>query len=282
MFIVFCVLSGLMISVQGVSYKLVPTYKCDGDRFLLTLVWLAALLAGVGVLVTNESLSDSAVVLGSVAAGVCAFGALRAIIQAMATGPVSFTWVLANLSIGVPILLSAVIWSEPIRIVQWIGLSLFVVSLVLFGKDLQRGGSKGVTLKWVGIAAVMFLCNGSALLFYKVVNKYAAVSHTFSTLVITYTTCGVLLLASNWRKLTIPHAAELKLSLLAAAGMMGGQALIIKALAINTASSLPIIHSTSIIAVSIASAMMFGERLTRFSGSGLLCGLVSISLLTLG
>jgi hypothetical protein len=34
--------------------------------------------------------------------------------------------------------------------------------------------------------------------------------------------------------------------------------------------------------VAIASALMFGERLTRYSGSGLLCGLVSISLLTLG
>lgn len=282
MFILFCVLSGLLIGVQGVSYKLVPTYKCDGDRFLFTLVWIAALLAGVGVIVSNEILSDRVVVMGSMAAGLCAFGALKAIIQAMATGPVSFTWVLANLSIGLPILLSALIWSEPIRAVQWLGLGLFVVSLALFGKDLQRGGSKGVTLKWVGIATVMFLCNGSALLFYKVINKYSSVSHTFSTLVITYTTCGILLLACNWRKLALPHAAELKLSLMAAAGMMGGQALIIKALAINTASSLPIIHSTSIIAVSIASALMFGERLTRFSGSGLLCGLVSISLLTLG
>jgi drug/metabolite transporter (DMT)-like permease len=282
MFIVLCLLSGLFIAVQGISYKLVPTYKCDGDRFLLILVWLAVLYAGVGVIVSNETLSDRVVLMGSLAAGVCAFLALRAIIQAMATGPVSFTWVLANLSIGVPILLSAVIWSEPIRAIQWLGLGLFVVSLVLFGKDLQRGGSKGVTLKWVGIAAIMFLANGSALLCFKVINRYASVSHTFSTLVITYTTCGILLLGCNWRKLTWPHAAEMKLSLIAAAGMMGGQALIIRALAINTASSLPIIHSTSIIAVAIASALMFGERLTRYSGSGLLCGLVSISLLTLG
>jgi drug/metabolite transporter (DMT)-like permease len=282
MFIVFCLLSGLLIAVQGVSYKLVPTYKCDGDRFLLVLVWLAVLLAGICVIVSNESFTDRVVVMGSVAAGVCAFGALMTIIRAMATGPVSFTWVLANLSIGVPILLSAVIWSEPIRSIQWLGLGLFAVSLVLFGKDLQRGGSKGVTLKWAGFAAVMFLCNGSALFCYKVINKYTTVPHTFSTLVITYTTCGLLLLASNWNRLSLPHPAELKLSLLAAAGMMGGQAFIIKALAINTASSLPIIHSTSIIAVAIASALMFGERLTRYSGSGLLCGLVSISFLTLG
>jgi drug/metabolite transporter (DMT)-like permease len=89
-------------------------------------------------------------------------------------------------------------------------------------------------------------------------------------------------LACNWRKLSWPHAKEVKLSLVAAAGMMGGQAFIIKALAINTASSLPIIHSTSIIAVAIASVLMFGEKLTRFSSGGLLCGLVSISLLTLG
>lgn len=282
MFIVLCLLSGLLIGVQGVSYKLVPTYKCDGDRFLLVLVWLAALLAGVGVVISSETLSDRVVLMGSLAAGVCAFGALKAVIQAMATGPVSFTWVLANLSIGVPILLSAVIWSEPIRTVQWMGLGLFVVSLVLFGKDLQRSGAKGVSLNWVGVATIMFLCNGSALLCYKVINKYSSASHTFSTLVITYTTCGVLLLGFNWKKLTWPHVAEVKLSLFAAMGMMGGQALIIKALAINTASSLPIIHSTSIIAVSVASALMFGERLTRFSSGGLLCGLVSISLLTLG
>jgi drug/metabolite transporter (DMT)-like permease len=69
---------------------------------------------------------------------------------------------------------------------------------------------------------------------------------------------------------------------LGAAGMMGGQALIIKALAINTASSLPIIHSTSIISVTLASVIFFKERLSKYSGSGLLFSIVSIILLTMG
>jgi len=282
MFVLICLLSGLLIGVQGVSYKLVPTYNCDSDRFRLILVWTGAVLAAVGVALGNEALSNRVVLLGSSAAGVCAFIALITIMQAMAIGPVAFTWVLANLSIGVPILLSAVIWSEPIRHLQWLGIGLFVLSLILFGKDLQRNGSKDVTLKWIAVADIMFLSNGSFLLCFRVINKYTSVPHTFSTLLTAYVVCGTLLLGYSWNRLALPRAGETKLGLLAAAGMMGGQALIIKALAINTASSLPIIHSASIISVAIASAIMFGERLSRYSGSGLLCGLVSIVLLTRG
>lgn len=282
MFVLICILSGVLIGVQGIAYKLVPTYKYDGDQFRLILIWTGAVLAAVGVAVNHEALSDRVVLLGGVAGGLCAFIALLAVMQAMATGPASFTWVLANLSIGVPILLSAVIWSEPIQHVQWVGLGLFVLCLILFGKDLQRNGTKAVTLKWAVAAAIMFLANGSFLLCFRAINKYTSVPHTFSALVTTYAVCGTLLLVYSWRRLALPRAGEIKLSLLGAAGMMGGQALIIKALAINTASSLPIIHSTSIISVTIVSMILFKEKLSRYSGGGLLVGLVSIILLTLG
>jgi drug/metabolite transporter (DMT)-like permease len=202
--------------------------------------------------------------------------------QAMASGPVSFTWMLANLAIGIPILLSAAIWSEPIRHVQWLGLAFFVVSLTLFGKDLQRSGSKDMTLKWALAAVVMFLTNGAVLFCFRAISKYTSVPHTFSTLLIDYVVSGVFLLGYSWRRLARPSVGDIKLGLFAAGGMMGGHALIIKTLAINTASSLPIIHSSSIIAVAVASAIMFGERLSKYSGGGLLCGLVSIVLLTVG
>ncbi len=282
MFLLICLLSGLLIAVQGVSYKLVPTLKCDSDQFRLILIWAGAVLAVVGIALHHEALSNSVILLGSAAAGVCYFIALLTIMKAMATGPVSFTWVLANLSIGVPILLSAVIWSERIRDFQWLGIAFFIVSLVLFGKDLQRGASKSVSVKWILAAGGMFLANGSFLLCFKVINKYASVPHTFSTLLTTYVTCGILLLAYSWKRLAVPRSGEIKVGLMAAAGMMGGQALIIKALAINTASSLPIIHSASIIAVAVASAILFSERLSKYSGSGLLAGLVAIVLLTMG
>ena len=282
MFVLICIVSGLLIGVQGISYKLVPTFKYDGDSFRLILIWTGALLAAAGVAMNHEGLSNRVVLLGSAAAGAFAFIALLAVMQAMATGPVAFTWVLANLSIGVPVLLSAAIWSEPIRRVQWVGIGLFVVSLMLFGKDLQRSGSRDVTWKWVVIAGIMFLANGSFILCFRAINKYTSDPHTFSALLTTYAVCGILLLIFSWRRLALPGAGEIKLSLMGAAGMMGGQALIIKALAINTASSLPIIHSTSIIAVTVVSAMFFKEKLSKYSGGGLLVGLVSIVLLTMG
>jgi drug/metabolite transporter (DMT)-like permease len=281
-FVLICLLSGLLIGVQGISYKLVSTFKYDSDRFRLILIWTGAVLAAIGVAANHEDLANRIVLLGSAAAGVFGFIALLTIMQAMASGPVSFTWVLANLSIGVPILLSALIWAEPIRHVQWAGIGLFVLSLMLFGRDLQRNGSTAVTLKWIVISAIMFLANGSFLLCFRAVNRYTSVPHTFSALLTTYMVCGSLLLVYSWRRLAWPRIGEINLSLLGAAGMMGGQALIIKALAINTASSLPIIHSTSIISVTLASVIFFKERLSKYSGSGLLFSIVSIILLTMG
>jgi hypothetical protein len=98
-FVLICLLSGLLIGVQGISYKLVSTFKYDSDRFRLILIWTGAILAAIGVAANHEDLANRIVLLGSAAAGVFGFIALLTIMQAMASGPVSFTWVLANLSI---------------------------------------------------------------------------------------------------------------------------------------------------------------------------------------
>ena len=72
MFVLICLLSGLLIGVQGVSYKLVPTYRCHSDRFRLILIWIGAVLAAVGVALDNEALANRVVLLGSATAGGCA------------------------------------------------------------------------------------------------------------------------------------------------------------------------------------------------------------------
>lgn len=279
--LLLCLLSGLLIGVLGITYKLASRKKYDPDGFRSALTWIAAALALVAAAVSGEPFPGGMVLFLAVLCGGCFFLALIAVMRAMEIGAVSFTWVLINLSIVIPILVSAALWSEPVGVAQGAGFAFFALSLLLFGRDVVRGGPKRISVEWVIAAAIMFLANGAFLVLFKVIDRHTAAPHTFVTLCTLYCTSAVLFLLRQ-RKFALPHAGEWKLGAAAAVSMVGGQALIIRALSINTASSLPIIHGVSIIVVAVASAMMFGERFSRYSAGGLLAGLVSITLLTLG
>ncbi len=281
MFLLLCLFSGLLIGTLGITYKLSSRNKFNPDGFRGALTWLAAALALAAAAAVGEPAPNGTVVLFSVLCGGCFFLALIAVMRAMEIGAVSFTWVLINLSIVIPILVSAVLWSEPVGAAQRAGFAFFVLSLVLFGRDLAGGEQKRISLEWVISAVVMFLANGTFLVLFKVIDRHITAPHTFVTLGTIYITSAALFVIRK-RKVVMPQAGEWKLGAVAAASMLGGQALIMFALSINTASSLPIIHGVSIIVVAVASAMMFGERFSRYSTGGLLAGLASIALLTLG
>ena len=68
----------------------------------------------------------------------------------------------------------------------------------------------------------------------------------------------------------------------AAVCMLGGQALIIEAVKVNTAVALPLIHGVSVMFVAGLSSWLFQERFSLFSGAGLLTGILAIVLLALG
>lgn len=279
--LLICLLSGLLIGILGITYKLSSRNKFDPDGFRSALTWLAAALAVAAGFAAGEPAPDGMVVLLSALCGACVFLALISVMRAMEIGAVSFSWVLINLSIVIPILVSAVLWSEPVGPPQWAGFGFFALSLVLFGRDLAGGEEKRISLEWMIAAVIMFVANGTTLVLLKMVDRHTTAPHTFVTLAGVYITAAVLF-AIRKRKFVVPRAGEWKLGSVAAASMLGGQALIIIALSINTASSLPIIHGASIIVVAIASAFMFGERFSRYSTAGLLAGLASITLLTLG
>ncbi len=276
-----CLLSGLLIGILGITYKLSSRNKFDPDAFRSALTWIAAALALAAATMAGEPLPGRSVLLFSVLCGGCFFLALIAVMRAMEIGAVSFTWVLINLSIVIPIVVSAVLWSEPVRMAQWAGFGFFALSLILFGRDLAGGEQKRISLEWVIASIVMFLANGTFLVLFKVIDRHSAQPHTFATLCTIYITSAVLFIVRK-RKVVVPRAGEWKLGAAAAVSMLGGQALIMIALSINTASSLPIIHGGSIIVVAVASASLFGERFSRYSTGGLLAGLASIALLTLG
>jgi drug/metabolite transporter (DMT)-like permease len=276
-----CLLSGLLIGVLGITYKLSSRNNLDADAFRNALTWIAATLALSAATFAGEPLPGGSVLFYSVLCGGCFFLALIAVIRAMEIGPVSFTWVLINLSIVLPIIVSAVLWSEPVRTAHWAGFGFFTLSLILFGRDLAGGEQKRLSLEWVFAATIMFLANGTFLVLFKVIDRHITEPHTFVTLGTIYITSALLFIIRK-RKVIVPRPGEWKLGSAAAGSMLAGQALIMVALSINTASSLPVIHGVSIIVVAVASAVIFGERFSRYSAGGLLAGLASITLLTLG
>lgn len=279
--LLLCLLSGLLIGVLGITYKLASRNQCDPDGFRSALTWMAAALALVAAATSGEPFPDGRLLLLGAACGGCFFMALIAVMRAMEIGAVSFTWVLINLSIVMPILISAALWSEPIRAAQLTGFAFFALSLILFGRDLRGGAEKRISLEWVIAAVIMFLANGGVLVLFKVIDRQIIAPHTFVALCTLYCAAAVLFIVRK-RKVVMPRAGEWKLGAVAAVSMVGGQALIMRALSVNTASSLPIIHGVSIIVVAVASAMIFNERFSRYSAGGLLAGLASIVLLTLG
>ena len=94
-----------------------------------------------------------------------AFGIITALqqlmmLKAFEIGPLSYTTVITSLSMLIPTLSGVLFFSETISALQYVGIALMVVCLVLSVDTRKKAEEKKVSFKWMLFCAGSFVCCG--------------------------------------------------------------------------------------------------------------------------
>lgn len=131
----------LSLGFIGVFHKLGDRLKCRPSAVNLALFfWAALILAGVvlagGLAPRLLTMPPSLYALGAI----CGFLASIAILSFQAGlkhGKISTSWVIVNLSLAVPTILSIIVYHETVSAVRLAAMILIVPALLLIWKDKQ-------------------------------------------------------------------------------------------------------------------------------------------------
>jgi EamA domain-containing membrane protein RarD len=134
----FLALAVLCFCGLGLLHKVADFQKCRPSAINAYLFFWACLFTAVYTLSLGSSLKAPAAVTGvAVFCGLCASVAILAFQMGIRFGNISTSWLIINLSTGVPTMLSIVIYREAVGLRRGIALVAIVLSLIFLWRDRQ-------------------------------------------------------------------------------------------------------------------------------------------------
>lgn len=136
----------------------------SGDR-LVVLGANYILATGIGIILwyigsPGEIALQPAVIVFAAVVGIGFVIAFFAYMKSVRTVGVSLATLVARLSIVLPLLLSAIIYTEIPTIFQWLGIALTLLTLVLFTRSIRRDKTKEYTTEGIFYLLLMFVVLG--------------------------------------------------------------------------------------------------------------------------
>jgi len=221
--------------------------------------------------------------------------ALSAIVVANGLGPASLPWALANLSLVVPIALSALWLHEPLVLLDGAIFAAFLAMVALFVVGMRGGEKTEVTRpgRYAAALVEVFLANGVLMFGYKLKqgwfgaegsSGFVAVVFGSGALIGLATPAGVAWLRSRGAA-TGPPAQEprsdgarrpWKWAL--AGGVLGGLAAqcLLAAVQLPAAAVFPIVQGTGLLGGILLIAVIFRERINAWKIASLAAGLAVV------
>lgn len=209
-------------------------------------------------------------------------------LQALTIGPFSYTTVIITASLIIPALSGRLIWGEQIAAVQYIGMVLMFVSIVI---SVQKGkDEKGTSLKWLLYSLGAFVFGGSIGLMQKIhqsssfrneINEFLIVAFFISTL--------FSLIMWFWYSRYKGVKKSITLSLKSSTFLMAIVSGVCMALAnifnlflsgkMDSAVFYPVVNGGGLLMTTIVAIVFFREKLSKKQWLGLIVGIVAILLL---
>ncbi len=220
---------------------------------------------------------------------------------ALEYGPLSITNLIVNFSLVVPLVYAAIAYNETLTTPRIIGLALFVVCMFLFANPKgERGEGTRSTLKWILLSALALMCNGMLAVIQRAYametdNVYATPFLMFGYLFATVTSIllGLILHLKNRRSsptvAVIPstEGGGRRYALVGWALLVGaanfGLNLVVTLLATRMPAAIvyPVIQGGGPIIVTVASRILFKEKISPIKLFAILLGCAAIVLLNL-
>lgn len=289
-------LTSLMaFGMLGIFHKVADHPKCRPKMIAVILLFWG------GVLTTLYTLQfDSKglhfppkVLLIGCAGGLIAGLALFVFQTGLKFGKISTSWLIINLSMSIPILLSILLFHEKITSAKELGIVLVFAAIVLMWwdkkADMETSGANPAntsmvnTAKWLPLMLLSFLGNGLAASSQKVLVESGAADYTWQFYIVLYWSGFILMALISVLREPWPNVRELATGLVMAVCSVAGNVSITLALGhkVPGAIAYPVGNGGSLTLVILAGVLFFKERVNKIGMAGIACGICAILILVM-
>lgn len=209
--------------------------------------------------------------------------------KAMEIGQLSFTTLFFSFGLLIPVIFGVLLWNERISATQIIGLILLLVTFYLGSITTQPEGHKA-SLRWMLFCFIAFLGNGGLMTLIKAHQVIMPGREMREFLIIAFCTAALLsvllfFIYSFAKHQSINHMKRMSLVIfvLVAGGTtaFGNQLTLYLAGRVPAVIQFPMVNGGVVILSTIASCLLFREKLYRKSTASLAIGVIALVLLSI-
>lgn len=297
----YSLLFGAMLgySLLGILHKVADRPNCRPNVLAALLLFWGGVLTTLYMLVfekTGLRLPPKAALIGA-SGGLFAAVALVSFQSALRYGKISTSWLILQLSVSIPLLVSLVLYGERLNPAKVIGVGLVLLAIVMLWLD-KRTEREAVApiddathatpiakANWLPLIIVAFIANGLAASSPKVLSEtFADQDLSWPFLAALYWTGFAFLAIFYLVRENRPNRLETGLAFVMSVASIAGNLLLAKALfhGVKGAIGYPIANGGSLFIVVAAGLLLFKERLTRWGVSGIVVGIIAVLVLLSG
>lgn len=256
-----------------------------GDRILLAGAnYIVAAALSIILLGARISRPGTATLVVGAIAGVDFVLGFLLLMAGIARGPLAVPVTVMRLSVAVPIAASIFIWGEHPGALQWIGIAMGLVAIILFGYGLSysKPGVREGGRYWFFILS-LFLVMGAGDLLLKAFRELSPDAEMLLFTSVLFTVAAVFTWILVWLRRIPFDMRTFSLGLLLGVPNLFSTVFVLKALRSTPASvTFPFVNLTVIFGSTILALLIWKERLGRLAVAGLAIAAVALVLLPMG
>jgi drug/metabolite transporter (DMT)-like permease len=308
-------------SLLGILHKVADHPSCRPRMItMLLLVWGAGLTAAYTLAFDARGLRMPLSVVGmGGAAGAAASLALFAFQASLRHGKISTSWLVLNLCIAVPILISILVYGEALTVGKGAGVAMVFAAILLMWWDkridqarvasasvfAEDAGAMAVAVtttagpadaaatagarslasktKWLSLIMLAFLANGLAASSQKVLVELGDGDFAWQFYVVLYAAGAVVVAIANAFHSGWPNRREVLISAAMAVASVAGNICIVRALGLQVPGTIayPVANGGSLFLVVLAGFLAFRERVSPVGLAGIALGIAATLVLVL-
>jgi drug/metabolite transporter (DMT)-like permease len=279
----------------GIFHKVADHPDCRPKFIALSLLFWGCILTLLYTLFFEPKglHFPSKVLLIGAGGGLFSSSALFVFQTGLKYGKISTSWLVLNLSMSLPILISLLFFDEKLNWIKVAGIALVLCAILLLWRDkktdLDRtgtdaaGAAAGHHTKWLLLMLLAFLFNGLSASSSKVLVGAGRGDFTWQFFVILYGAGFILAGIASCRPRNFPNVREFGTGFVMAICSIAGNVLLTLALShgVGGAVAFPSANGGSLTLVVLAGVLFFKERVHPVGRVGIACGIGAILLLVM-
>ena len=290
----------LGFSTLGIFHKVADHPECRAKNIaVLLLFWAGVLTTTYTFFFAPKGLHfPREVLLIGALGGVFSSLALFAFQAGLKFGKISTSWLVINLSMSVPILLSIFSFGEKLNATKAVGITLVIAAIILLWRDKKIDLAKSLTektnlpgaqkSKWLLLMVLAFMANGVSASTSKLLGEAGFGDYAWQFVTVLYWAGFGLMMILNLVNGSRPNRREFGIALVMAVGSVIGNVCLTKALDVKMPGHVdgsigyPIGNGGSLTLVVLAGVLFFKEKIHPIGIAGIVCGLTAILILIMG